>query len=185
MANKAVYGIATSYAQAEEVVCALESAGFSSDDVSVLLPDTKGTRDFAHEHHTKAPEGATAGASAGGLLGGGLGWLAGIGALAIPGLGPFIAAGPIMAALGGAAIGAAVGGVSGALIGLGMPELEAKQYENKLKAGNILLSVHTDDGDELSSAKKIFEANGVSDVSTVGEAKAPLPNKSERSRNLR
>jgi hypothetical protein len=185
MANKAVFGIASSYVQAQQVVRDLKNAGFSPDNVSVLLPDKTATRDFAHEHHTKAPEGATAGAGAGGLLGGGLGWLAGIGALAIPGVGPFVAAGPIMAALGGAAIGATVGGLSGALIGLGIAELEAKQYEDKLRAGNILLSVHTEDGDEIERAKEILEAANVDDISTSRETKAPLPNKSERSPKVR
>jgi hypothetical protein len=183
MANKAVFGIASSYAQAERVVLDLKNAGFSSNDVSVLLPDKNATRDFAHEQHTKAPEGATAGAGAGGVLGGTLGWLAGIGALAIPGLGPFIAAGPIMAALGGAAIGASVGGVTGALIGLGIPELEAKQYENKIRAGNILFSVHTENSDEVARAKKIFEDAKMSDILTGGETKAPVP-KSERARGM-
>ena len=185
MANKAVYGIASSHAQAQQVVRDLKNAGFSSNDVSVLFPDKEGTRDFAHEQHTKAPEGAATGAGAGGVLGGGLGWLVGIGALAIPGLGPFVAAGPIMAALSGAAIGATVGGVSGALIGMGIPELEAKQYEDKLKAGNILLSVHTENSDEISRAKKIFEAANVSHISTTAESKAPKPEKSERTPNIR
>ena len=140
------------------------------NDISVLFPDRGGTRDFAHEKSTKAPEGAAAGAGTGGLLGGGLGWLVGIGSLAIPGLGPFIAAGPIMAALGGAAIGAAVGGFTGALVGVGIPELEAKQYEAKLREGNILLSVHTEDSDERHRAMEIFEREGARDVSSIGEA---------------
>ena len=135
MANKAVFGIATSMPQAERIANQLKAAGFSGNDISVLFPDKTGTRDFAHEQHTKAPEGAAAGASTGGVLGGGLGWLVGIGALAIPGVGPFIAAGPIMAALAGAAVGAAAGGLTGALIGLGIPEYEAKQYEGKILKG--------------------------------------------------
>lgn len=151
----------------------LRNAGFSLDEVSALLPDKGGTRDFAHEKHTKAPEGAVAGASAGGAIGGGIGLLAGIGALAIPGLGPFIAAGPIMAAMSGAAAGATVGGLTGALIGMGIPELEAKKYEGKLREGNILLSVHTDDGAERSRAKKVLENAGAVDISTVSEESVP------------
>ena len=170
MANKAVFGIASSETQAARIATSLESAGFSPNDISVLFPDRGGTRDFAHEKNSKAPEGAAAGASTGGLLGGGLGWLVGIGSLAIPGLGPFIAAGPIMAALGGAAIGAAVGGFTGALVGMGIPELEAKQYEAKLRNGNILLSVHTEDAEERERATMVFEREGAHDISSIGEA---------------
>src|SRR6202011_1473118 len=130
----------------------------------------KGTRDFAHEQHTKAPEGVATGAAGGAVLGGALGWIVGIGALAIPGLGPFIAAGPIMAALAGAAGGAAAGGLTGGLIGMGMPEYEAKRYEGKVKDGNILLSVHTDDSEERDRAKQIFEDGGAEDISYTGEA---------------
>src|SRR6185437_5390857 len=140
--KKAVFGIAKTENQAVNIANQLVSAGFSENDISVLFPDKAGTRDFAHEKHTKAPEGAATGAGTGVVLGGALGWLAGIGALAIPGVGPFIAAGPIMAALSGAAVGGAVGGITGALIGMGIPELEAKRYEGKIKQGNILLSVH-------------------------------------------
>ena len=140
---KAVFGIAKNESQAIEIANQLKAAGFSANDISVLLPDKTGTKDFAHEQHTKAPEGASTGAATGGIVGGALGWLVGIGALAIPGLGPFIAAGPIMAALAGAAGGAAAGGLAGALIGLGIPEYEAKRYEGKIKDGNILMSVHT------------------------------------------
>jgi hypothetical protein len=171
--NKSVVGVFSSQTRAEAAVDGLRSAGFSLDDVSALLPDKGGTRDFAHEKHTKAPEGAAAGAGAGGAIGGGLGLLAGIGALAIPGLGPFIAAGPIMAALSGAAAGATVGGLTGALIGMGIPELEAKKYEGKIKDGNILLSVHTDDAAERSRAKKVLENAGATDVSTVSEQGVP------------
>ena len=172
MAKQAVIGILSSYQQAEMAVNALRGAGFVDSDISVLFPDTKGTRDFAHEHSTKAPEGAIGGAGAGGALGGTLGLLAGIGALAIPGLGPFIAAGPIMAALAGAAAGATVGGITGALVGLGIPEVEAKQYENKIKNGNILLSVHVEDADQKHRAKKVLEAAKAEDISVAGEAKA-------------
>lgn len=167
--NKAIIGLVSTQAQAEKIVDDLQRAGFSSNDVSVLFPDKEGTRDFAHEKNTKAPEGAITGAGAGGALGGTLGLLAGIGALAIPGLGPFIAAGPIMAALSGAAAGAAVGGITGALVGLGIPELEAKQYETKIKNGNILLSVHVESSDERGRAKKILEEGGAKDVSVAGE----------------
>src|SRR6266550_3935540 len=153
---KAVFGLVDSEGQAERLVEGLKTAGFSNNDISVLCPDKSGTRDFAHEQHTKAPEGAATGAGTGGLLGAGLGWLVGIGSLAIPGVGPLIAAGPIMAALSGAAVGAAVGGLTGALVGLGVPEYEAKQYEGKIREGNILISVHTDDGTELDRAKEVY-----------------------------
>ena len=170
--ERAVICIVNSSARAERVVAQLRDAGFSSDHISVLLPDKQGTKDFAHEQNTKAPEGAATGAGAGGVLGGALGWLVGIGSLAIPGLGPFIAAGPILAALSGAAVGAAVGGVTGALVGMGIPEYEAKQYEGKIKGGNILLSVHTDDSAQRDVAKKIFASAGAEDIKTTGEAKA-------------
>src|ERR1700736_6155200 len=152
---KAVFCIAKTETQATTIVDRLKAAGFSNTDISVLFPDKSGTKDFAHEQHTKAPEGAAAGAGTGGLLGGGLGWLVGIGALAIPGVGPFIAAGPIMAALAGAAVGAAAGGLTGALVGLGIPEYEAKQYEGKILKGNVLISVHTEDSKEVDKAKEI------------------------------
>jgi hypothetical protein len=173
MSKQAVFCIAKSDVEAERIVSELKTAGFSNTDISVLFPDREGTRDFAHEKNTKAPEGAATGAGAGGLLGGGLGWLVGIGALAIPGVGPFIAAGPIMAALGGAALGATVGGLTGALVGMGIPELEAKRYEGKLKEGNILISVHTDDSDERSRAKDIFKRAGAEDISSTGESTPP------------
>src|SRR6187455_3329476 len=136
---KSIFCLVDSEVQAEVIVDNLRAANFSNDDISVLFPDKNGTRHFAHEQHTKAPEGAATGAGTGGLVGGALGWLAGIGVLAIPGLGPFIAAGPILAALSGAAVGAAVGGVTGALVGLGIPEYEAKLYEGKVKEGNYLI----------------------------------------------
>jgi hypothetical protein len=172
MAEKAVLCIAKSDAQADRIVTDLRDEGFSDGDISVLFPDKKGTRDFAHEKGTKMPEGAATGAAAGGAIGGTLGLLAGIGSLAIPGLGPFIAAGPIMAALGGAAAGATAGGLTGALIGLGIPEYEAKQYESKVKGGNILISVHTDDGDERSRAKDIYTRNHAEDIASTGEQRA-------------
>ena len=168
---KAVLCIAKTEDQAVIIVNQLKEAGFSNDDVSVLLPDRAGSRDFAHEQHTKAPEGAAAGAVAGGLTAGVLGWLVGIGSLAIPGVGPLIAAGPIMAALGGVAAGGAVGGIAGALVGFGIPEYEAKQYEGKVKGGNILISVHTEDSKEREAAKRIFERSHASDISYTGEAR--------------
>ena len=148
-----------------------------------MFPDKATSRDFAHEKHTKAPEGATTGAGTGGLLGGALGWLAGIGTVAIPGIGPLIAAGPIVAALSGAAVGAAVGGIAGALIGMGIPEYEAKRYEGKVKAGNILISVHTESSDEVAQAKQIFKAAGAQDIATTGESSAPKPKATEGTLN--
>ncbi|MGE5315504.1 MAG: DUF3341 domain-containing protein [Acidobacteriota bacterium] len=181
MAKKSVFCIAQSESQADKIVDSLRSANFSNNDISVLFPDKSTTRDFAHEKNTKAPEGVATGAGTGGVVGGALGWIAGIGALAIPGIGPFIAAGPIMAALSGAAIGAAVGGVAGGLIGLGIPELEAKRYEEKIRKGNILISAHADNSDEVSLAKEIFSAAGAEDICTTGEAAAPKDREPERS----
>src|SRR6185436_17267351 len=155
MSKKSVFCIATSRNQAERIVDQLKASNFSNNDISVLFPDKESSRDFAHEKNTKAPEGAVTGAGAGGAVGGILGWIVGIGALAIPGVGPFIAAGPIIAALSGAAIGATVGGIADGLIGLGIPELEAKRYEGKIKEGNILISVHTENGEEITRAKEI------------------------------
>jgi len=173
MSKKSVFCIATSRSQADQIVGQLKSSNFSNNDISVLFPDKDTTRDFAHEKNTKAPEGAVTGASTGGVIGGALGWIAGIGALAIPGVGPFIAAGPIMAALSGIAIGAAVGGIAGGLIGLGIPEIEAKRYEGKVKAGNILISVHTADSAEITRAKDIFTKAGAEDICTTGESSTP------------
>jgi len=171
--KKAVIGFAATQNQAEAIASRLRSAGFSTNDISVLFPDQRNTKDFAHKQSTKAPEGASIGAGAGGLVGGTLGLLAGIGALAIPGLGPFIAAGPIMAALSGAAAGAGVGGLTGALVGMGIPEYEAKVYEGKLREGNILLSVHTDDEAERKRALEIFKEMSMKDVKTKTEASVP------------
>jgi len=167
---KAVFCFARTFEQAEHIIEALKLDGFSTDDISVLLPDRAGTRDFAHEKGTKAPEGAATGAGAGGLLGGALGWLSGVGALAIPGLGPFIAAGPILAALGGAAVGAAVGGFTGAIVGMGIPEYEARLYEGKLRDGNILISVHTESRDERGRAEAIFTQAHAESISSAAEA---------------
>jgi hypothetical protein len=156
--------------QATDVANRLKAAGFTNNDISVLMSDTASTKNFALDNETKAPEGATTGVATGAVLGGGLGWLAGIGALAIPGVGPLIAAGPIMAALSGAAIGGTVGGITGALIGLGIPEYEARQYEGKLKGGHILISVHAEDSAQIEQARQIFEDAGAEDISTSHEA---------------
>ena len=177
MSKKSVFCIATSRDQAERIVDQLKIANFSNNDISVLFADKGTSHDFAHEKNTKAPEGAVAGAGMGGVVGGALGWIAGIGALAIPGVGPFIAAGPIIAVLSGAAIGAAVGGIAGGLIGLGIPEIEAKRYEGKVKAGNILISVHTEDAGEIARAKDIFTQAGAQDICSTGEASVPKENK--------
>jgi hypothetical protein len=170
--NTAVYGIYTARASAENAVDTLISSGFRSEDISVLLQDNVGTKDFAHEKQTKAPEGTTTGVVAGGAIGGTLGLLAGIGALAIPGLGPFIAAGPIMGALAGIGSGGVVGGIIGALVGMGIPEYEAKRYEGRIKEGGILLSVHCDNSDWVGKAKDILKRTGAEDVSSAGEASA-------------
>src|SRR5438128_5893837 len=170
--NTAVFGIYSDRMRVEKAVDRLKADGFRNTDISVLFPQNAGTKDFAHEKHTKAPEGATTGAGTGAVVGGALGWLAGIGALAIPGLGPFIAAGPIMAALAGAGVGGAIGGVTGALIGMGIPEFEAKRYEGRIKEGGILLSVHSDNSDWTKKAKEILESTGATDVSSAGEASA-------------
>ena len=173
MADKktAVFGIYNSVAQAERAVDTLVQSGFSSGDISVLLPDNRGSRDFAHQKETKAPEGTAVGVTTGGVIGGTLGVLAGIGTLAIPGVGPFIAAGPIMAGLAGLGVGGAVGGLIGAMVGMGIPEYEAKQYEGKVKNGNILISVHTEDSKERNTAKEIFDRAHAEDVSYTGEAR--------------
>src|SRR5215467_510589 len=147
MANTAVFGIFADRESTENAIAALKEAGFRTTDISVLVPENMGTKDFAHEKNTKAPEGAATGAGTGAVIGGTLGWLTGIGALTIPGLGPFIAAGPIMAALAGVGVGGAVGGVTGALVGMGIPEYEAKRYEGRVVKGGILLSVHSDNSE--------------------------------------
>jgi Protein of unknown function (DUF3341) len=174
--NTSVFGIYGAYASVEKAVDALRAAGFRNTDISVLFPENVGTKDFAHEKGTKAPEGASTGATAGVVVGGTVGWLAGIGALAIPGLGPFIAAGPIMAALAGAGVGGTVGGVAGALIGMGIPEYEAKRYEGRVKKGGILLSVHSDKSEWTTRAKDILERTGAEDIASAGEAKGDIEN---------
>jgi hypothetical protein len=170
--NTAVFGIYPSITSVEIAVDELKAAGFRNTDISVLFPENSGTRDFAHEKNTKAPEGATTGGGTGVVLGGALGWLMGIGALAIPGLGPFIAAGPIMAALAGAGVGGAVGGITGALIGMGIPEYEAKRYEGSVKDGGMLLSVHSDNSDWTKRGKEILKRTGAQDIASTGEASA-------------
>jgi hypothetical protein len=180
--NTAVFGIYRDRIGVETAVDELKAAGYRNTDISVLFPENVGTKDFAHEKATKAPEGTATGAGTGAVIGGTLGWLAGIGALAIPGVGPLIAAGPIVAALTGVGVGGALGGITGALIGMGIPEYEAKRYEGRVKEGGILLSVHSDDSEWTKKAKDILELTGAEDVSSTGEAKAdfektdrPLP----------
>jgi hypothetical protein len=171
--------LARDEAHASTIVDNLRTAGFTSDDISVLMPDKRTSREFAHEKHTKAPEGAATGALTGGVLGGVLGWLTGIGALAIPGLGPFVAAGPIMAALSGTAIGGATGGLIGALVGMGIPEYEAKRYEARLKEGKVLVSVHSENSDETKRAKEIFERAGAEDISSSDEEGIPRSDRTD------
>jgi hypothetical protein len=173
MSKSSVFGIVKSHSQAEQIVESLQSAGFAASEISVLLPDKGGKHDIGHVKATKAPEGATTGAATGGVTGGVLGLLAGIGALAIPGVGPFIAAGPIMAVLSGAAIGGTTGGVVGGLIGMGMPEIEAKRYEDKLRTGNYLIAVDVPDGNQKDRAKEIFKSAGAEDISTLSMSKTP------------
>ena len=167
--NSAVFGIFATVNRAEQAADQLIAQGFSNQDVSVLMADNETTRQFATEKNTKAPEGTTAGVTTGGVIGGTLGILAGIGTLAIPGVGPLIAAGPIMAGLAGLGVGGAVGGLIGGLVGMGIPEYEAKRYEGRVKDGGILLSVHCDTSDEISRAKDILKAEGAEDISSAGE----------------
>jgi hypothetical protein len=176
MANSVVFGIFSTRMQVETAVDEMKRDGFRNADISVLFPYNEGTKDFALEKGTKAPEGAAAGATSGAVIGGALGWLAGIGMLAIPGIGPFIAAGPIMALLGGVGVGATVGGMTGALIGLGIPEYVATRYEGRIKGGCILLSVHADNSEWIQKAKKILESTGADDISSTGETKGDYGN---------
>lgn len=171
----AVYCIVQNHKQAEMVVQGLRGAGFSPNAISVLLPDRSGTHDFAHEQNTKMPEGAAAGGIAGMGTGAVLGWLAGIGTLAIPGIGPFIAAGPIMAALSAAAVGGAAGGVLGGLVGLGIPEYEAKLFDGKIRGGNALVSVHADNSEQEKAIKDIFRRAGAEDIKSTSEVSVPHP----------
>ncbi len=169
--NKAVFGIFKTRIELENCVSALKAHDFRNSDISVLLPNSDDTRDFAHEKATKAPEGAAMGVTGGFAIGGTLGWLAGIGALAIPGIGPFVAAGPIVAAIAGAGLAGALGGLTGALVGLGIPEYEAKRYETIVKDGGFLLSVHVDDSSWATKAKVILENSGARDISATSEQK--------------
>jgi hypothetical protein len=172
--NKSVLGIYANRSTLENAINGFREAGYESTAISVLLPENLGSRELATEKGTKAPEGATAGAGTGAVIGGALGWLAGIGALAIPGLGPFIAAGPIMAALAGVGVGGAVGGFTGALVGMGLPEYEAKRYEGHLQKGGILLSVHCDTSEEIDEAKEIMRRTGAEDISSTSESSADI-----------
>lgn len=172
MKNTSVYGIYANRGELETGIEELQRMNFRYEDISVLMPENIGNKDFGTEMNSKAPEGATTGGATGAVVGGTLGWLLGIGALAIPGLGPFIAAGPIMAALAGLGAGAALGGVTGGLIGMGMPEYEAKRYEGRVKEGGILISVHCDNSEWAGRARKILEASGAKDISSTGEASA-------------
>lgn len=180
--NTAVFGIFSSREHVEECIEDLRRNDFRTEDISILFSENEGSKDFAHVKATKAPEGASAGAASGAVVGGVLGWLAGIGAIAIPGIGPFIAAGPIMAALAGAGVGGAVGGITGSLVGMGIPEYEAKRYEGRIRKGGYLLSVHCDNGDWVTKAKEILRRTGAEDIASSGESSAdfaradkPLP----------
>jgi hypothetical protein len=171
--NTAVFGIYSSALQAERAVDTLIAAGFPGSNISVLLPDVRSTKEFAHEKDTKAPEGTAVGVTTGGVIGGTIGVLAGVGMLAIPGIGPFIAAGPIMAGLAGLGVGGAVGGLVGALVGMGIPEYEAKRYEGRVKGGGTLLSVHCDTSEEISKAKDMLKGTGAEDIASTGESGSP------------
>jgi len=170
----AVYGIYSSRQHAEEAIESMRTAGFRAEDISAMFPDNLGTKDFGHERHSKAPEAATAGAATVGILGGALGWLVGAGALAIPGVGPLIAAGPIMAALAGVGAGTVLGGLAGALVGLGIPEYEAKRYEGRIRSGGILLSVHCEDERWVHRAKEMLKHTGAEDIASANVSKADL-----------
>jgi hypothetical protein len=180
--TKAISCIVSDGAQASKIVGKLKSNGFASDDISVLLADKPASRNFAQENETKAPKDIAKGATAGGVLGGALGWLAGIGTLTIPGAGPFIAAGPLMGALGGVGAGAVVGGIAGALISLGIPEIEAKRYESKIKSGGVLVSVHSDDQQQIERAREIFDRADAEDISTSAEAAAASAQGADKSK---
>jgi hypothetical protein len=180
--NNSVFGIYPDRPSVEEAVEALRAAGFRGTDISVLFQDNQGSKDFAHEKNTKAPEGATAGGIVGGISGSVLGWLTGIGALAIPGLGPLVAAGPIVAAVAGVGAVGAVGGILGALVGLGVPEYEAKRFEGRIKQGGVLMSVHCDDADWVRRAKDLMRRSGAEGIDSTAESRAdffvsdrPLP----------
>lgn len=174
--NTAVFGIYPDRVEVEEAVLSLRVGGFRGADISVLLPENQGTKDFAHEKNTKAPEGATTGGVAGGIAGGMLGWLTGIGALAIPGVGPLIAAGPIVAALAGAGAMGTLGGLIGGMVGLGIPEYEARRYEGRIREGGVLLSVHCDDNHWVKRAKNILEQTGAQDIGSTSEKAGDFAN---------
>jgi hypothetical protein len=176
MANTAVFGIYPDRLSTENAIAALREAGFRNTDISVLLPENVGSKDLTHVKASKAPEGAATGAASGAVIGGALGWLAGIGALAIPGVGPLIAAGPIIAALTGVGVGGAIGGIGGGLVGLGIPEYEAKRYEGRIKSGSILLSVHADDSKWTDKAERILRDTGAEDISSTSETKGDYAN---------
>lgn len=180
--HKAVFGIYTSSDIAENAVDQLLAAGFSNSDISALLPDNDSTRAFAHEKNTKAPEGVTTGVTAGGIIGGALGALAGVGALAIPGIGPLIAAGPIVAALAGVGSGGIVGGIVGALVGMGIPEYEAKRFEGAVRNGGVLVSIHCDTSQEITRAKQLLRDTGARDISVTGEESSGARDGSDRAR---
>ncbi len=174
--NIAVFGIYKTQAELESAIDRLRLEGFRNTDISVLFPENPSNKELAAVKASKAPEGATTGAGAGAILGGALGWLAGIGALAIPGVGPFIAAGPIMGALAGVGVGGAIGGIAGALVGIGVPEYEANRYEGRIKEGGILLSVHGDTWDWARRAEQILKETGATDLSRTGETKGDVQN---------
>lgn len=176
MANTSVFAIYPTRDAVERAVEELREQGFRATDVSVLWPENLGSKDLGHELHSKAPEGAAAGAGTGALLGGTLGWLVGIGSLAIPGLGPFVAAGPLVAALAGAGAVGAAGAITGALIGYGVPEYEAKRYEGRIRKGGVLLSVHADDRQWAKRAKDLLEMTGGEDISSADEPKGDFAN---------
>ena len=173
--HKAVFGIYSSQQHAEEAIATMRAASFRPDDISVLITENTGTKDFGHELHTKAPEGTTVGAATLGIFGGALGWLVGIGALAIPGIGPLIAAGPLVAALAGLGAGTVLGGVAGALVGMGIPEYEAKRYEGRIRSGGVLLSVHCDDDRWVHRAKEMLQHTGAEHIAATDEVSVPDP----------
>lgn len=182
--NTAVFGLYSNRMSLEEGVDALKDAGFRHTDISVLFPENVGNKDLGHEKATKAPEGAATGGATGAIVGGTLGWLAGIGAIAIPGVGPLLVAGPIVAALAGVGVGSTVGGITGALVGIGMPEYEAKRYEGRVREGGLLISVHCDNANCISRAKAILERTGAYDIGSAGEAKADFA-RTDRSEPLK
>lgn len=176
MANTAVFGVYPTLDAAESAVRALRDRGFRATDVSILVPQNPGTKDLTHVRASKAPEGAAAGAGSGAVVGATLGWLAGIGALAVPGIGPLLAAGPIVAALAGAGAAGAIGGITGALVGMGIPEYEAKRYEGRVRRGGVLMSVHADDAEWVRKAKATMSDTGAEDISSAGEVKGDFAN---------